>query len=113
MKLRARAIGALSDAAQRDRTDGPERVVSTAELAKLLEEASAKVDALVRTLSEWDADYNSDGIVSKRDLRRVLVLYGIMAERPVVECAMSHHTPARTQSHTPARTQSHVHPPHH
>ena len=82
-------LGAMLNDLQRDRdTEQGEAGAPSAsdvELAKLLNEVGARADDIMRTLSDWDAEYKGDGMVNKRDFRRTLALMGIHADRHVAE----------------------------
>jgi hypothetical protein len=44
----------------------------------------------MRTLSDWDVDYNGDGSVTKRDFRRALIVVGLLPERYVADQLFDH-----------------------
>ena len=87
--LRAKVsfVSALQDAAQKDSAAAPAPSASENDRLRLLGGVSEQVDELVHILSDWDADFKNDGVVSKRDFRRALALLptAIFADRGTVD----------------------------
>jgi len=84
-------MGKFAEATSESRANRlPLLPASAAERTKLLEATSAKVDDLVRLLSDWDSEFRGDGSVSRRDWRRALSLIGVRAERHVADALFDH-----------------------
>ena len=98
-------IGMLANAGQQDKVS--EKEATPQETAALLPKVSEKVDALMRILSDWDAEFKMDGFIGKRDFRRALAVIGVQAERHVADAVFDMlNVKPRKKDESPSRSKS-------
>ena len=98
-------IGMLANAGQQDKVS--EKEATPQETAALLPKVSEKVDALMRILSDWDAEFKMDGFIGKRDFRRALAVIGVQAERHVADAVFDMlNVKPKKKDESPSRSKS-------